>query len=215
MSRRPLRALFVEHAAQNPGAYDTALVFSTKWVPPPGSSSLSRGTERSDARYFYLNRDLNPEQIAELLHGDVVWQASRNGEWTAALRFPRLLDAQLVLPCRLVLLRGKCTPQPRARTISRSLRAAFTDSVGLREPFRESVGGADREDGTSVCVILSGDEEEGGGQGRRRGCGLAGARQSTTSKGRMPVRRELMRRRIIVLRLPVCWARGQERAAEL
>ncbi len=83
----------IEHAAQDPGAYDTALIFSTKWVPPPGRFSLSRATESSDARYFDFHRDLKPSQVAELLHGDVVWQASRNGEWAAVLRFPRSLDA--------------------------------------------------------------------------------------------------------------------------
>ena len=102
-TRRPIKTVAidnfdreqVEHAAQDPGAYDTALVFSTKWVPPPGRFSLSRTTERSEARYFDFHRDLNPGQIAELLHGDVVWQASRNGEWAAVLRFPRSLDARL------------------------------------------------------------------------------------------------------------------------
>ncbi len=105
-TRRPIKTVAiddfdreqVEHAAQEPGAYDTALVFSTKWVPPPGSFSLSRATERSDARYFDFHRDLNPRQIAELLHGDVVWQASRNGEWAAVLRFPRSLDATFRVP---------------------------------------------------------------------------------------------------------------------
>ncbi len=88
----------IEHAAQDPGAYDTALVFSTKWVPLPGHFSLSHTTEGSDTRFFDFHRDLNPRQIAELLHGDVVWQASRNGEWAAVLRFPRSLDARLWAP---------------------------------------------------------------------------------------------------------------------
>ncbi len=100
-TRRPIRTVAIdnfdreqiEHAEQDPGAYDTALVFSTKWIPPPGRFSLSRATERSDARYFDFHRDLKLEQIAELLHGDVVWQASRNGEWAAVLRFPSSLDA--------------------------------------------------------------------------------------------------------------------------
>ncbi len=100
-TRRPIKTVSIdnfdreqiEHAAQDPGAYDTALIFSTKWVPPPGRFSLSRATESSDARYFDFHRDLKPSQVAELLHGDVVWQASRNGEWAAVLRFPRSLDA--------------------------------------------------------------------------------------------------------------------------
>ncbi len=103
-TRRPIKTVAidnfdreqVEHAADDPGAYDTALVFSTKWTPPPGSFSLSRLTERNDARYFDFHRDLSPRQIAEQLHGDVVWQASRHGEWAAVLRFPRSLDARLL-----------------------------------------------------------------------------------------------------------------------
>ncbi len=83
----------IERAAQDRGAYDTALVFSTKWVPPPGRFSLGHATKRSDEQYFDFHRDLDARQIAELLHGDVVWQASRNGEWAAVLRFPRSLDA--------------------------------------------------------------------------------------------------------------------------
>ena len=105
-TRRPIKTVSIdsfdreqiEHAAEDPGAYDTALVFSTKWVPSPGSFSLSRLTERNDARYFDFHRDLNPRQIAEQLHGDVVWQASRHGEWAAVLRFPRSLDANFRVP---------------------------------------------------------------------------------------------------------------------
>ncbi len=105
-TRRPIRTVSidsfdreqVEHAAQDPGAYDTALLFSTKWIPPPDRFSLGRMTERSDARYFDFHRDLSPQQIAEVLHGDVVWQSARNGEWAAVLRFPRSLDAAFRLP---------------------------------------------------------------------------------------------------------------------
>ena len=105
-TRRPIKTVAidnfdreqVEHAAEDPGAYDTALVFSTKWVPPPGHFSLSRATEQSDTHFYDFHRDLKPGQIAELLHGDVVWQASRHGEWAAVLRFPRSLDATFRVP---------------------------------------------------------------------------------------------------------------------
>ena len=105
-TRRPIKTVAIdnfdreqiEHAAQDPGAYDTALVFSTKWTPPPGHLSLSRATERSDTQFYDFHRDLGPQQVAGLLHGDVVWQASRNGEWAAVLRFPRSLDATLRVP---------------------------------------------------------------------------------------------------------------------
>jgi 4-amino-4-deoxy-L-arabinose transferase-like glycosyltransferase len=84
----------VEKAAQEPGAYDTALVFSTKWIPP-AALSLTRQTERSDTRFFDFHRDLDPNEVAFLLHGDVVWHAQSHGEWIAILRFPRASDARL------------------------------------------------------------------------------------------------------------------------
>ena len=76
----------------DPGAYDTALVFSTKWVPP----GLNLGHPASDARYYDFHRDMLPGEIAAELHGDVVWQGWRNGEWAAVLRFPRAVEARLV-----------------------------------------------------------------------------------------------------------------------
>jgi 4-amino-4-deoxy-L-arabinose transferase-like glycosyltransferase len=85
----------IEKAAADPGAYDTALLFSTKWAPPGNAVTLHRPNE-ADARYFDFHLDLRPRQAAALLHGEVVWQASRGGEWVALLRFPRIVDARLV-----------------------------------------------------------------------------------------------------------------------
>ena len=44
-------------------------------------------------RYFDFPRDLSPGEAAALLHGDLVWQARRHGEWVALLRFPRSNEA--------------------------------------------------------------------------------------------------------------------------
>ena len=85
----------IQKAAADPGAYDTALLFSTKWAPPQDALSLSRGNEPADARYFDFHHDLRPEEAAALLQGEVVWQASRRGEWAAILRFPRIVNAAL------------------------------------------------------------------------------------------------------------------------
>ncbi len=87
----------VEKAAANPGEYDTALVFSTKLLPPvrwlrPGT----RGPSDADRRYFDFHQDLPPHEIAAMLHGDIVWQAQQHGEWVAVLRFPRVVDAELL-----------------------------------------------------------------------------------------------------------------------
>ncbi len=87
----------IERAAQDPGGYDTALVFSTKCVPA-GRLNLARMNEAADTRFFDFHRDLPPKGVAAILHGDVVWQASRGCEWAAILRFPRVVDAALKLP---------------------------------------------------------------------------------------------------------------------
>ncbi len=95
----------IERAAQDPGAYDTALLFSTKWAPPPRAVDLSglnrRGSSgtgsnaNADARYFDFHEDVRPAQAAAILHGELVWQTSLGGEWVAILRFPRIEDATL------------------------------------------------------------------------------------------------------------------------
>lgn len=85
----------IEQAAQDPGAYDTALLFSTKWEPPPNHLNLGRISRHSDEKYFDFHHDLSPAQAAALLHGEIVWQARRKGEWAAVLRFPRAVDASL------------------------------------------------------------------------------------------------------------------------
>jgi len=88
----------VEQAAQDPGAYDTALFFSTKWEPPPNRIDLGRANRQSDAKYFDFHHDLSPSEAAALLHGEVVWQARSRGEWAAVLRFPRAVNASLDAP---------------------------------------------------------------------------------------------------------------------
>ncbi len=88
----------IQKAAQDPGAYDTALVFSTKWVPGGKWLNLGQVSETTDTRYFDFHRDVSPQAAAAALGGVVVWQAWRNGEWAAVLRFPRSSEARLDLP---------------------------------------------------------------------------------------------------------------------
>ncbi len=102
----PLKTVKIENfaldqislAAQDPGAYDTALIFSTKWEPPPGKIDLARGHHQTDSKYFDFHHDLSPGEVAAMLHGDVVWQAHRKGEWAAVLHFPRSVNAALDSP---------------------------------------------------------------------------------------------------------------------
>jgi hypothetical protein len=85
----------IEHAAADPGDYDTALLFSTKWAPAPGRANIAKGNASTDTRYFDFHQDLQPDEAATLLHGKVVWKAAQHGEWVAILRFPRIVNAAL------------------------------------------------------------------------------------------------------------------------
>ncbi|HEX4575821.1 MAG TPA: glycosyltransferase family 39 protein [Edaphobacter sp.] len=88
----------IQKAAADPGSYDVALIFSTKWEPPANQINLGRQNESADTKYFDFHRDLSPGQVAAMLHGDVVWQAQRRGEWAAVIHFPRVVEAALVQP---------------------------------------------------------------------------------------------------------------------
>ena len=88
----------MEQAAADPGAYNTALIFSTKWEPPPGKVNLGKRNESEDTKFFDFHQDMHPAAAAALLHGEVVWQAHRKGEWVAILRFPRIFSAALTPP---------------------------------------------------------------------------------------------------------------------
>jgi 4-amino-4-deoxy-L-arabinose transferase-like glycosyltransferase len=107
--RRPVKVVPLQNfaidqmqkAAQDPGAYDTALIFSTKWEPPANTLNLGRANQKSDTKYFDFHHDLSPIEAAALLHGDIVWQARRKGEWAAVLHFPRVVSASLAPPSHL------------------------------------------------------------------------------------------------------------------
>lgn len=81
----------LELAAAVPEQYDTALLFSTKYDPP----SLRQRDETLSTKYLEFHHDLFPAEAARLLHGTIVWQAERNGEWAAVLHFDRVVDARL------------------------------------------------------------------------------------------------------------------------
>ncbi len=87
----------VKKAAANPEEYDTAMVFSTKLTPPTHlSKRIQRMPSAADRRYFDFHDDLQPQEMAAMLHGDIVWQQrDRSGEWVAVLRFPRVVNAKL------------------------------------------------------------------------------------------------------------------------
>jgi hypothetical protein len=81
--------------AHDPAAFDTVLIFSTKWTPPANALSFTRHTESTDTRFFDFHRDLQPEEAATLLHAQLLWQAHSHGEWAAILRIPHPTQASL------------------------------------------------------------------------------------------------------------------------
>jgi hypothetical protein len=105
-TNRPIKTVTLENfgmeeiqkAAAEPGSYDVALVFSTKWAPPANRMNLGRRNESADTKYFDFHRDLSPEEVAALLHGDLVWKGQRRGEWAAVIHFPRIVEARLGQP---------------------------------------------------------------------------------------------------------------------
>ena len=88
----------IQRAATDPGSYDLAFIFSTKWEPPASRINLGRQNESADTKYFDFHRDLSPQEAATILHGDIVWQAHRKGEWAAVIHFPRIVEAALIRP---------------------------------------------------------------------------------------------------------------------
>ncbi len=78
----------VARAAALERSYTVALVFSTKYDPPPGGLDMSGRSRRSDSLYYDYHRDLRPREIAQVLGGTVVWQEEHKGEWAALLRVP-------------------------------------------------------------------------------------------------------------------------------
>jgi 4-amino-4-deoxy-L-arabinose transferase-like glycosyltransferase len=107
--KTPMRTTPVENftaeeiakAASNAGSFDTALVFSTKYDPPPGGLNLAGTSRTNDKRFYDYHQDMLPGEVARALGGKVVWQEDRNGEWAAVLYFPRSYDVRLIAPGKL------------------------------------------------------------------------------------------------------------------
>lgn len=105
----PMRTTQVENftaeeiakAASNAGSFDTALVFSTKYDPPPGGLNLAGTSRKDDKRFYDYHQDMLPGEVARALGGKVVWQEDRKGEWAAVLYFPRSYDVLLAQPSLL------------------------------------------------------------------------------------------------------------------
>jgi hypothetical protein len=87
----------IERAAAEPGRYSAALVFSTKYDPPP-LVVLGPQSQVLDERYFGLHHDLSPEVIARRLNGTVAWKTENDGMFAGVLRFNRQFEAEATTP---------------------------------------------------------------------------------------------------------------------
>jgi len=85
----------IQRAAEEPGKFSAALVFSTKYDPPRPLLSLGSKSAELDEKYFGFHHDLPPEAIAKQLGGDLVWEKMDQGQWVALIRFERVLDARV------------------------------------------------------------------------------------------------------------------------
>lgn len=86
----------IARAAQEPGQYSAALVFSTKSGPERPLLSLGSRSSALDERYFGLHHDVPPDAIAHQLGGELVWKGNdSHGQWIALIRFNRQFEAAL------------------------------------------------------------------------------------------------------------------------
>jgi len=83
----------IQIAAHESDKYSAALVFSTKYDPPPGIFTLGSRSQQLDERYFGLHHDLQPETIARMLGGEMVWKREDQGMWVGLIRFNRQVEA--------------------------------------------------------------------------------------------------------------------------
>jgi 4-amino-4-deoxy-L-arabinose transferase-like glycosyltransferase len=85
----------IQKAAGSAQDFTVGLTFSTKYDPPHLWLNLGSRNEAFDTRFFDFHRDLEPNAIAHLLQGKIVWWEERQGEWAAVLHFNRPQVASL------------------------------------------------------------------------------------------------------------------------
>jgi len=90
---RPMRVLRVQDfalddmlsAAELRSDYDVALIFSTKYEPPPARWDRWRTWVDLKTRFFGFHRDLPPAAVARILGGRIVFSEARRGQWIALI----------------------------------------------------------------------------------------------------------------------------------
>ncbi len=85
----------IQKAAGSAQDFSVGFAFSTKYDPPHQWLNLGARNEAFDTRFFDFHRDLEPNAIAHLLQGKIVWWEERQGEWAAVVHFNRPQVASL------------------------------------------------------------------------------------------------------------------------
>ena len=85
----------IASAAESRQRFDAVLAFSTKYTPPHPVLRNWPAWERLKQEYFGFHRDLPPTAIAQLLAGEVVYSAARNGQWIAIIAVAHPEEAAL------------------------------------------------------------------------------------------------------------------------
>jgi hypothetical protein len=80
-------------AAEARAHFDVAMIFSTKYEPAHPVLNRWRAWEKIKTEFFGFHRDLPPTAAAQVLDGDVIYQASRNGQWIAVIEVRRAIEA--------------------------------------------------------------------------------------------------------------------------
>jgi uncharacterized membrane protein YagU involved in acid resistance/fumarate reductase subunit D len=90
------------HDADSQGSprFNVALVFSTKYQPPPNTFDRWHLWQEWKARYFGFHRDLTPEEAASLLRGKLVYVEYRRGQRVGIVEVEKIEDAGKSFPLR-------------------------------------------------------------------------------------------------------------------
>ena len=103
---RPVRVFRIEDftleqlmaAAEMRAEFDMALVFSTKYDPPPRWFQRWRKWQEWKTRFFGYHRDVSPAVAAQILGGRVVYSDARHGQWVALIGMTEIREAAFPSP---------------------------------------------------------------------------------------------------------------------
>jgi 4-amino-4-deoxy-L-arabinose transferase-like glycosyltransferase len=98
---RPMRVVRIENftveqvmaASDLRSKFDVALVFSTKYQPPPLLLDRWPLWQAWKTRFFGYYRDLPPAAVAQILGGQLVYTENEHGQWVAVIEMEQVMEA--------------------------------------------------------------------------------------------------------------------------